>query len=282
MAKEMDLILHEGYGFWYHNIGSDPVAFDSQRKIPLMPWKRLQEQILTHEEYENNKKQGIYDKGIAIFTGKIRRGENMGKNLVCIDIDNKKGIEEFLYQTFPLFQSHKLSELSERTLIEQHEDAKDDKAHVFLITEIPIKKRGRMISAVQDSDDESIPAIEVKSDPSTVVIVSPSIHKNGFPYQIVGTSEPLVLNKKQSYMLEVVLNQLYEKYQIGKTGFEQASTSLPDGLRSIARTIQIDPGSEYMIKEGARNHTLFSFARTLLDYHYGSRDTDFLKNSLLK
>lgn len=282
MAEEMDTNLHEGSDFWFHKIGSDPVAFDSQRKIPMTPWKRLQEQILTHEEYENNKKQGKYDKGIAIFTGKIRRGENLGKHLVCIDIDNKKGIEEFLNETFSLFESHILSDLSKKTLIEQHEDAKDNKVHIFLITEIPIKKRGRIISAVQNYDDGAIPEIEVKSDPSTVVIVSPSIHKNGFPYKIIGTSEPLVLDEEQSKKLGTILDHVYDKFGIGKTDSQHATTSLPDELRTIAKSLQIDIESKHMIKAGARNNTLFSFARTLLNYHYGLTEIDFLKESFVK
>ena len=44
------------------------------------------------------------------------------------------------------------------------------------------------------------------------MIVSPSIHKNGHPYEIIGTKEPLVLNKEQSEKLEQGINKIYDKY----------------------------------------------------------------------
>ena len=90
-----------------------------------------------HNEWKNT---GAFNNGIAVIAGKLGRGPYKDKYLVCIDCDNKKGIDEFLENCFPDIKT--LEELSQKTIVEQHLDNKD-KAHVYFIVEKPLKNRGQ-------------------------------------------------------------------------------------------------------------------------------------------
>jgi hypothetical protein len=143
----------------------------------------------------------------AIITGKIHRGPHKGKYFVCIDFDNKPGVDEFL-SCFG--ETKSLEELGQKTVVVQHEDAKGERAHIYFITEIPLGKK----SGIRAIDkDGKIPAIEVKSDSSTYVVCPPSIHQNGYPYQIIGTKEIQVLNVGKTRGLEDALNRIYDKHE---------------------------------------------------------------------
>ena len=106
--------------------------------------------------------------GFAIITGRIWRGPYEGKYLVCIDIDNKKGIEEFL----SIFNEIKsLDDLSELTMVVEHEDAINERAHIWFISDFPITKRCGISGNIANKINSSqIPIIEVKADSSTYVV----------------------------------------------------------------------------------------------------------------
>jgi hypothetical protein len=102
-----------------------------------------------------------------------------------------------------------LADLSEKTMVEQHLDNRD-KAHVYFIVEKPLTNRGS-ISCTRKGEDEN-PIIEVKSEGKSYVVCSPSIHKNGCRYEIIGTKTLAELDKNQSEQLQDNLNQIYKKY----------------------------------------------------------------------
>src|SRR5690606_27845018 len=112
--------------------------------------------------YNGWKEEGSFKNGIAVIAGKIWRGRYEGKYLTCIDLDNEKGIDEFLIN-FREYGS--LDKLAQKTIVEQH---KDDlkRAHVYFIAEKPLLKKSG-IGIKQNSSDidiNEIPAIEVKSE----------------------------------------------------------------------------------------------------------------------
>lgn len=198
--------------FFYDN-GNNLIALKSITKKPQEKWKQWQEEPMPIELYEKQKKNGDFDNGYGIITGKLWRGAYQGKHLVCIDIDNKKGIDTFLSY---FSQVKTIDELAKTTLVVQHKDAKEEKVHIYFITENPITKRSgiRRVSKEKDkevNEDDEIPKIEVKSDSSTYVVGPGSTHKSGHPYEIVGISKPSVLNKEQSEQLENALNDIYER-----------------------------------------------------------------------
>ncbi len=65
----------------------------------------------------------------AIITGKIHRGPHKGKYFVCIDLDNRAGIDEILSC---LKQIKSLEELGQKTVVVQHEDARDEELTFIL------------------------------------------------------------------------------------------------------------------------------------------------------
>ncbi len=88
------------------------------------------------------------------------------------------------------------------------------KVHIYFIVEKPLSKRSG-IGGPNVSGNIDIPAIEVKSEGKHgIMYCSPSVHKNGHPYQIIGTTIPTILDKEQSEDLENSINEIYEKYGI--------------------------------------------------------------------
>jgi hypothetical protein len=243
------------------------IPFNSCEKIPQkgISWKEYQNKPIPDEIKQKWIEQGLYDKGQALYTGKIWNGPFNGKYLVCIDIDNELAMREFIEYFSSLFNVNSLKELSEKTIVEQHSDAKDKRAHIYVITSSQITKRNRISNK---PNDDAIPQLEVKSDSTTVMICSPSVHKNGFPYEIVGTSKPCVLDEDKTNKFDSLLEQLYLKYS--NTNDERSSNSnLPDELKDIAQSLEIGD-CKFRIKEGTRDQTLFSFAISMLSRHRNS------------
>ena len=153
-------------------------------------------------------KEGRYDNGIAIITGLLYRGEYEKKYLACIDNDNKKGIEEFL---FNFGKIDTLEKIAGKTIVEQHIDNRE-KVHIYYVVEKPLTKKSGIKGA--KNNNEEIPAIEVKSEGSHgIMFCTPSIHKDGQPYQIIGAKTPAVLDKEESEQLENAINKIYNKYE---------------------------------------------------------------------
>jgi hypothetical protein len=96
-------------------------------------------------------------------------------------------------------------------LVEQHLDD-PAKAHILLYSHKPFPKKSSDNSGpiAAKLNTNEIPAIEVKGLGSHgILFVSPSIHKNGHPYQIIGTKEPDILDDFDQH-----LNRIFKKYSI--------------------------------------------------------------------
>ena len=194
--------------YWRLKIGIDLIPAYTQGKITNIEWSKYQNKNIPEEQYRDWHLKGAFDNGMAIVMGKIRRGLNKGKYLACIDIDNKRGIEEFLSH---FGKTDSLDKLAENTIVEQHDDDQN-KAHIYFIVEKPLTKKSGIAGSRNNLD---IPAIEVKSESSHgIMFCSPSIHKDGYPYKIIGTKEPTVLDKKNSEILENYINQIYQRYEL--------------------------------------------------------------------
>ena len=199
-----------GIDFWYYDLELNIIPIQLKGKNPLISWKEWQDKIIPIEVYEKWKKKDCVDNNYALITGKIHRGQFKDKYIICIDIDNKAGINEFI-QHFTEIKS--LQELAQKTMIVQHVDSKDEKAHIYFITETPMKKRCSSSGLRNGIDNkEDIPFIEVKSDSSTYVVCPPSTHPNGHLYQIIGTNNIQVLNPEKTKNLENTLNEIIGKY----------------------------------------------------------------------
>lgn len=260
---------------WYYNQGFNIIPVHFKNKKPLNSWKEWQEKNISKEIYEVFKKKEFVGNNCALITGKIYRGPNIGKFLICIDIDNKLGIDIFL----SYFGEKSLEGLSQKTIVVQHEDSKEEKAHIYFISEKPITKRGRISG--HNKDDKMIPLIEVKSDSSTYVVCPPSIYKTGYQYQIIGTNQIQVLNEENCKMLEDVLDRIYQKYSINYNPSTSSFSFLTDELKNMAKTLNIDSVKD-KIPDGARNNTLLAVGDSLLSNHYNSKDIELLKDFFFK
>ena len=150
-----------------------------------------QDEPIPIEIYDQWKREGKFDKGIAIILGKVYCGNNIGQYLIGIDIDREKGLSEFL--TKKTIELHKFAE---KTIVEQHKDELH-RAHIYFYSPIPFPQKS----------PDSILGIEVKSrGEHGIMFVSPSIHKNGFNYEIIGNAkEPLLLSSSQAIELIDIL-----------------------------------------------------------------------------
>ncbi len=237
-------------------------------------WKSSQTNVTSFEEFETCKKANI-KANWGIIPGKLLQGQYKDKYLICIDLDNRKAVGIFL-SYYPEFNS--ISELSEKTIVVQHEDAKKERAHIYFITVKPITKRNRKYSICEINNT---PIFEVKSDSSTYMISPDSTHPNGYQYKITGTYQPKVLNEEQSDYLEKILAQMYEKYicinDIARS--KKGKSKLPPYLIRIAKRLVIDKNAS-SIEEGTRNQTLFDFTMCILGYHYRTREEIELRDFL--
>ena len=177
------IIINKWADFWFYNIGVNVIPFDTQKRIPIIyHYDIYQNEPIPIEVYEQWKREGKFEKGIAIILGKVYRGKNIGQYLIGIDIDKEKGLREFLTKNN---RQTELQKFAEKTIVEQHKDELH-RAHIYFYTPIPFPQK----------TPDSILGIEVKSrGEHGIMFVSPSIHKNGFNYEIIGNAkEPLLLS----------------------------------------------------------------------------------------
>ena len=156
------------------------------KRIPIIyKYDEYQNESIPIEIYEQWKREGKFEKGIAIILGQVYRGNKIGQYLIGIDIDREKGLSEFLTKT-------ELQKFAEKTIVEQHKDELH-RAHIYFYSSIPFPQK----------TSDSILGIEVKSrGEHGIMFVSPSIHKNGLNYEIIGSAkEPLLLRSSQAIAL---------------------------------------------------------------------------------
>lgn len=200
--------------FWFYEIGVNVIGADTKNKKIFVKWSEWQDKSLSSEIYEEWKRSGEFNNGCALVSGRIWRGKYQGKYLCAIDIDNKVGIKEFLGH---FGEDYTLEKLGEKTIVEWHPD-NGNKTHVYFIVEKPLSKRSGVginsFDSISD-DKKDIPAIEVKSEGKHgIMYCTPSLHKDGCNYEILGTTTPTVLNIEQSQELEERINQIYAKYDL--------------------------------------------------------------------
>src|SRR5215211_7383052 len=162
--------MNDGADFWHNDTGVNTIPANTRNKKLIISWKEYQENPVSEETFEQWKRNGVFEKGIAIIPGKIPRGENKGKYLIAMDIDDEKGLKEFLTRNGKVTT---IEQVASHTLVEQRKDD-TNRAHIYFISPIPFPSKGT---------DTNI-GIEVKGEGTHgLIFVSPSIHKNGHPYE---------------------------------------------------------------------------------------------------
>jgi len=222
--------LNNAADFWYNKIGVNVIPADSKNKLTYTKWSQWQNTPISLEQFEQWKKEEKFDSGIAIILGKIWRGNYKGKYLVGIDCDNQKAIDECC--TIGHEKKITIEQLANQTIVEQHRD-QPNKAHIYILSTKLVKKKSSDKVNTDNSEKingNDIPAIEVKgSGEHGIMCCWPSIHKNGFPYEIIGTKTPVLMDD-----IEEQIDKILQKYGIPyldksneKTTYEADSDLIP-------------------------------------------------------
>jgi len=237
--------------FWRYEIGVNVIPADTQNKTMSIPWAKWQNNPIPEDVHKEWKATGAFNKGMAIIMGKVwHREDKKGLYFIFIDMDKKQAIKEICSRNCAAIT---LEQMAQKTLVEQHKDNLE-KAHMYLYSPVPFPKKG----------PDAVIGIEVKGlGEHGLAFCSPSIHKGGHPYEIIGTTEPVVLNTKQAGEMIQHINRICLKY--GVKYLEKDSKF--NRLKPMIQRLIIDP--TLRIPEGERHPTLLSTADSLLIRHSG-------------
>jgi hypothetical protein len=208
MEPNKESTFNDWADFWRYTCGLNVFGVDTKSKGKgfCEKWSSSQDQGISDEEHEDKKRRNVFSNGIAIMAGKVwHRPDLDGYNLCFIDLDNQKAIEEIC----KVFGVKDIDELAQLTIVEQHLDNKS-KAHVYFYTKYILKKKSSDTRNLKDKlDRNEIPAIEVKCQSDGLAFCTPSPHKDGSNYEIIGVKEIGIFDGKG---IESKLFEIYQKY----------------------------------------------------------------------
>ncbi|MDN5846654.1 MAG: phage/plasmid primase, P4 family [Candidatus Nitrosocosmicus sp.] len=247
--------------FWYYQVKVNVFPFDTKNRIPITSsYKQYQKDRIPKAEFERWKKEDKFKDGMAIYPGKLYL-TNQDKDynnyedlyLVAVDLDRKEAIDEFC-----TLNGKKISidELALKTIFEQHPDDLN-RAHVYLLSPISFPGKG----------PDSKLGIEVKSKAEHgIMFCCNSTHKNGYRYQILGTTKPCILSKSQALEMIQHINGICRKYGLE---YGDKNTLLSPELKRMIKNLRLrNNGSNIMILEGQRHSAMLSIANSILFHHY--------------
>jgi hypothetical protein len=208
--------------FWCYRIGVNVIPADTQNKTTSISWAEWQNKPIPGEVYNEWKAIGAFNRGMAVILGKVwHNKDKLGLYLNGIDAENLKAIEELCTRSG---KSISLDELAQWTLVEQHSDD-TSRAHIYVYSHKPFTKKSsdknNNLSAKLDAN--AIPSIEVKGlGQHGIFYCCPSIHKNGKPYQIIGTREPVIANDFEQH-IDIICRKYGISYLDNGNGIDKLS-----------------------------------------------------------
>jgi Bifunctional DNA primase/polymerase, N-terminal len=201
--------VNEWADFWRYQIGVNVIPANTKEKTTWIQWSQYQANPIREEQHEQWKEDNAFKDGMAVIPGKVwHNAAKKSLYLVFLDLDNQKAIEEFCSKDGI---KSSLDELSKHLIIEQHSDD-PTKAHAYCYSTHPfVKKSSDRTSDLSNKlDSNDIPAIEVKGlGEHGISYCTPSPHKNGCNYEIIGTTEPETIDD-----LELHIDNICKKYGI--------------------------------------------------------------------
>jgi putative DNA primase/helicase len=196
---------------WRHNIGANVIPATTKVKKPLagILWTEWQNQPIPQTLHEKWKRDGLFQNGMAVVCGKLWHNPKTKNLYLCaIDCDNGLAVDE-------VTSSVGVDVFARDNLIEMHLDNRN-KCHIYYLVDSPITGKGsNAVDKImqQKIRDNIIPAIEIKSSSSRgLMYVTPSVHKNGSRYEILGRDTPRLLGDSKA--LEQRLEDIFEHYGI--------------------------------------------------------------------
>jgi hypothetical protein len=184
--------------FWRYEIGVNVIPADTKNKRTWIHWSEYQNKPIPIDRHEHWKRNDKFKDGMAIIVGKIWHNPTKeGLYLAFIDLDNQKAIEEFCKMNGRGEEKiTSLQKISGGMIVEQHRDD-PSKAHIYCYTKAPLPRKSsdKVNDLANKLDSNEIPAFEVKGlGEHGIAYCTPSPHKNGNNYEIIGTLEPAVFN----------------------------------------------------------------------------------------
>jgi hypothetical protein len=213
MVAMIDTIksINDWADFWRYRIGVNVIPADTKNKAIYIKWSEWQDMPIPEELYNKWKDQNMFSNGMAVILGKVwHNKQKSGLYLNGIDADNLKAVQEICSRNG---MAVTLQELAQWTLVEQHPDD-TNRAHVYIYSQHkPFAKKSSdktTIESTKEIESNEIPAIEVKGeDGRGTLFCCPSIHKNGYSYQILGTQEPVIADDFEQH-----IDNICKKYGI--------------------------------------------------------------------
>jgi hypothetical protein len=223
--------------YWRYKIGQNNIPADTINKKPLVSWLEWQDKPIPEELHNQWKEQGMFSKGIAIIPGRVwHREDKKDQYFTFLDADKLKAINELLSKNG---KTATLQEMSQKFLIEQHKD-NQEKAHIYFYSPIPFPQK----------TPDSILGLEVKGmGKHGIAFCSPSIHQQGQPYEIIGTSDPITLTVEQANEFIQHIDSICKKYGV-------------EYLDKHYTKVILD--SDTKIYEGTRHRSMISITDRLL------------------
>jgi hypothetical protein len=199
-------IKHEDYNswpdFWRYQIGVNVIPFNTADRKPLngITWKQWQDKPVPEELHNHWKEQGIFSKGIAIIPRKVwHREDKKDMYFTFLDADKQEAIDELCLRNGKKIT---LQEMSQKFIVEQHKDNLQ-KAHIYFYSEIPFPKKS----------SDSVLGLEVKGlGEHGIAYCANSVHKDGQPYEIIGTINPVTLTPDQAKGVQYISSYVYLTY----------------------------------------------------------------------
>lgn len=201
--------INQWADFWRNTIGVNVIPAVGKLKKPKVKWKDAEEgnwqfDPIPQSLHDEWKKTGAFKDGMAIVCGKVLHREDRKHLYLCaLDMDNKMAIS---------CVTADIEKLAKSTIVEQH--ANKGTAHAYVYTTIPMfKKSSDSTNAKlqQQMNNNEIPAIELKGEGKHgIMYCTPSPHKDGSNYEILGTLEPAIMDK-----IGKVVTTICEDYGLG-------------------------------------------------------------------
>lgn len=253
LIPSRDSSVNDWADFWRFECGLNVIPADTKNKKIYERWSLWQNEGINEEQHQGWKERSAFDNGMAIMAGNIWHKEELKDYYLCfIDLDNQKAIQEMC----SIFGTKDLDELSQITIVEQHLD-NPSKAHVYFYTKDALKKKSS--DAVRKLKDKlernEIPAIEVKCKSDGLAYCTPSPHKDGYNYEIIGAKE---IGRFDGKKIEAKLFEIYKRY-----GLLIGSDSKNGETPKIPMEELLKP--DFIVEEGHNRHEA---VLRVIDYYY--------------
>ncbi|AIF83286.1 hypothetical protein NTE_01214 [Candidatus Nitrososphaera evergladensis SR1] len=241
---DLSLSFNEWADFWRNVIGVNVIPADTRNKRTWIKWSQYQDSPISNKQHDEWKATNGFNQGMAVICGKVwHRTDRKHLYLAAIDCDNKIAIEEVLNTNGV---TGTIQELAKQHFVEQHKD-NPNKAHIYFYTTRPLTKKssdntGNTTTGV--AVDDNIPALEVKGDGKHgIMYCSPSFHKSGHQYELIGTEEPATLTAAQTSILEQHIDKVCRKYGLKYLENKHGNRSQIPITELFSETFTVSEGS---------------------------------------